>query len=609
MSANIQESEKFKAINFAKPAGPAVKLKGKLPGERLDKGAIANETVTAYDSNHTRTIELKEKIAEGGEGSVFTTSIDGYVAKIYKREKLTTDREQKLKIMISKPLRCKGVCFPEALILNEQKEFVGYLMPQAKGIELGKSIFQPKLLLQKFPKWNKLSTIDLSLTILKKIEYLNARNVILGDINPANILVVSPQEVYFVDCDSYQIEGYPCPVGTANFTAPEAQGKDYKTFLRTQEMENFAVATLLFMIMLPGKPPYSAIGGESPEKNIRDGNFAYPQKETATDRVPPGKWGYIWNHMSYKTTEAFYENFKKGEKHFAPKDRRCPTEWIKVFDDYRYALENLMSQSDSMSLEIFPTRRKKRQCKNCNDYYVPDGNNYTPYCAKCDALLGWKKSINRSTSYSRSVSTQTASSSVTPRAQSKVSGYSSAASVSGTTSGSKIVSTSSNVCPICKVRTRESGSKYCWKCGNAVVETRRCATCYKSFSVTRKYDDWEKSHSYKKTKCDTCQKANCTTAPCRHAEGKPTQSAYRSSPVTSHIAGSSDTSKSTATQSKISGYSNGQSSSQQNAKHTTSAINKPQTNKSSDGDPVRGCVAMGCAVYLFICLIIFLGVL
>lgn len=84
--------------------------------------------------------------------------------------------------------------------------------------------------------------MTLCITILKKLKYLHDRNVILGDINPNNILVVSPTEVYFVDTDSYQIEGFPCPVGTINFTAPEIQRKDFSTFLRTIGNERFAVA-------------------------------------------------------------------------------------------------------------------------------------------------------------------------------------------------------------------------------------------------------------------------------------------------------------------------------------------------------------------------------
>lgn len=104
------------------------------------------------------------------------------------------------------------------MIHNQQNEFVGYLMPRARGVEIGKSIFKKPLFEKKLPNWNRKNLAELCVSILEKIDYLHKRNIILGDINPANILVVSPKEVYFVDTDSYQIENFPCPVGTDNFT-------------------------------------------------------------------------------------------------------------------------------------------------------------------------------------------------------------------------------------------------------------------------------------------------------------------------------------------------------------------------------------------------------
>ncbi|RML94152.1 hypothetical protein APX70_07765, partial [Pseudomonas syringae pv. maculicola] len=64
-----------------------------------------------------------------------------------------------------------------------------------------------------------------------------------------NLLVTQDStKLWMVDTDSFQIEGFPCPVGTVNFTAPEIQGVNYGTFMRTKEHELFAVATMLFMI-------------------------------------------------------------------------------------------------------------------------------------------------------------------------------------------------------------------------------------------------------------------------------------------------------------------------------------------------------------------------
>ena len=178
--------------------------------------------------------------------------------------------------MLSKKIECEGVCYPVAALYNSNKEFIGYMMPKAKGKELQKSIFIKPLFLKNFPNWKKRDTVELCITILEKIKYLHDRNIVMGDINPANILIVSPKEVYFVDTDSYQVEDFPCPVGTNNYTAPEIQRKHFSDFLRTMGNENFAVATLLFMIMLPGKPPYSQQGGEDPINNIIKMDFSYP---------------------------------------------------------------------------------------------------------------------------------------------------------------------------------------------------------------------------------------------------------------------------------------------------------------------------------------------
>ncbi|MEG0900216.1 MAG: hypothetical protein RSF40_10975 [Oscillospiraceae bacterium] len=229
-----------------------------LDDSRLVVTHIPTENEIVYTSRGP--IKLESKVAAGGEGIIYTTNTP-YVAKIYKKENNTKRKYEKIKLMISKEIECEGVCYPVATLYNSNKEFVGYMMQKAKGKELQKSIFIKPLFLKNFPNWKKRDTVELCITILEKIKYLHDRNIVMGDINPANILVVSPKEVYFVDTDSYQVENFPCPVGTNNYTAPEIQRKHFSDFLRTMGNENFAVATLLFMIMLPGKPPYSQHGG------------------------------------------------------------------------------------------------------------------------------------------------------------------------------------------------------------------------------------------------------------------------------------------------------------------------------------------------------------
>ncbi len=178
--------------------------------------------------------------------------------------------------MLSNKIEYDGICWPLSIAYNLKGEFVGYFMKPAKGREIQKSLFVKPLLMKYFPNWTKQHILNLCICILEKIKYLHKRNVIIGDLNPLNIIIESDVEVYFVDTDSYQIEEYPCPVGTINFTPPELQGKDYKSFLRTFENEHFAIATLIFMILMPGKPPYSRRGGSDPASNIKETDFAYP---------------------------------------------------------------------------------------------------------------------------------------------------------------------------------------------------------------------------------------------------------------------------------------------------------------------------------------------
>ena len=283
-----------------------------LDDSRLVVTHIPAENEIVYTSHGP--IKLESKVAAGGEGIIYTTNTP-YVAKIYKKENNTKRKYEKIKLMLSKEIECEGVCYPVAALYNSKKEFVGYMMPKAKGKELQKSIFIKPLFQKNFPKWKKRDTVELCITILEKIKYLHDRNIVMGDINPANILVVSPKEVYFVDTDSYQVENFPCPVGTNNYTAPEIQRKRFSDFLRTMGNENFAVATLLFMIMLPGKPPYSQQGGEDPINNIIRMDFSYPFGDSSNKKTPDGPWRYIWSHLTYDLKKAFYNTFRKGGDH------------------------------------------------------------------------------------------------------------------------------------------------------------------------------------------------------------------------------------------------------------------------------------------------------
>jgi rRNA-processing protein FCF1 len=329
-------------------------------------------------------LKLVRQIGSGGEGDIFLTDL-GLAAKIYRPDKITDRHVDKLRLMIEHHLSFPGLCWPLDLVLDADNQVKGYVMEAAKGKDLQTTIFTPKsTLTAKFPHLTRADLVRLCLSILEKFDFLHQKNVLVGDVNQSNILVDGDGTVYFVDTDSYQIENYPCPVGTINYTAPEIQGKDFKGLLRTREHEMFALATLLFMILVPGKPPYSQRGGGDPGSNIRRLDFPYAPTGPATGREPAGPWLFIWANLPPAVRRAFYDTFREN--------KRLSTEmWIEVCRQYLADLEE-----GKASAELFPNKFPKDapvsvQCRRCGKTFEEsaaaaerlEANGTKPLCLEC----------------------------------------------------------------------------------------------------------------------------------------------------------------------------------------------------------------------------------
>ena len=335
-----ENADKFKLGTFAKE-------------DRVIKKININEC-KLYDDRGAP-IVIKDKLGSGGEGAVYITD-SGMACKVF--NEITENRINKLKVMVGK-INYEGICSPKQLVYDGDGTVVGYLMDRAEGKPLKLLLTGIPVLKNNFPNWKKIHIVKLCLTILDKIKYLHSKNIILGDINPQNILVKDEKTVYFIDTDSYQIENYPCPVGTDAFTPPELLRKNFKSILRTFENEYFTVAVLIFMMLMYGKHPYSKVGGGNLTDNIREGEFPYSADDKG--KVPPGKWGIIWTHLPFDVKSLFIGAFNNGHKDLSKRPNL--DEWIKCIGDYYNSLKYNISYWDDEANEISPTKMKPNTFK------------------------------------------------------------------------------------------------------------------------------------------------------------------------------------------------------------------------------------------------------
>ena len=304
-------------------------------------------------------LDLCHSIGGGGEGNIYTTSIPGTAAKVYFANQLSEERMDKLYAMLGMDPHIDSLCWPKAMLFTTRGEWIGYLMPQAQGRELARTVFHPgrnnaTLVAQ---GWTRKSLALIAANTAAAFAQMHRKNILMGDVNPRNFLVTRDCDVYLVDCDSYQIGNYRCPVGTPLYTPPEihkqmkAMGRADYGYFRTEENERYSLAVLLFEILMLGKPPYESrnTNNEDVIHAIISGNFPYPYRSDKEEsdgargglQTPVGRWRQIWSHMTYRVKTDFYNTF-------TGKGRLSAEAWEQSMWEYVRQIESGRSSDELM---------------------------------------------------------------------------------------------------------------------------------------------------------------------------------------------------------------------------------------------------------------------
>jgi WD40 repeat protein len=246
-----------------------------------------------------RLIALTKKLASSGEGTVWTTNLPGFLAKLYHTP--TEDRIQKLRVMVEHPPQNPmrhhhhvTFAWPQDLIQDETGKCLGFLMPEiVDGVKLS-IVYNPKLRSRKAPRFNWYYLHTAALNFALALKSLHEESYVVGDIKPQNLLVNNRALISVIDTDSFQVIDpntkaiYRCLVGSEGFTPAELLGKDLATLDQTEIHDRFRLGVMVYLLLF-GDQPFKGkwVGrGESPQPTdlIRDGFWPY----ASNSMIQPG---------------------------------------------------------------------------------------------------------------------------------------------------------------------------------------------------------------------------------------------------------------------------------------------------------------------------------
>ena len=339
------------------------------------------ETVTVEINGRTHTIDDSESVGTGKEGVVHPMP-DGRVIKLYKvpRQVYTPHGRftlNKLNTMIEKPPETddksgnKVLAWPQEIAIVTGKpppELAGFTMPRVGGLGY-LPIFEYYI-----PKRRKLNTalngnreaIDEFLkgiitNLIYTVNGIHEQGYIMGDFNQQNILVGPNALINIIDCDSFQVTGhdetvYTCPVGKPEFSSPrllselkqtctgptcpqpglqQRHQKSYSCVVRPMDDDRFALAVMLYLLLMEGCHPYK--GAVGPNSSIQERILSrkplcftdpcqLPKGVREGEEGPRERW-----HKLNDTWKDYFRDSLTGtryykEDHIPPTDRIFRTE-------------------------------------------------------------------------------------------------------------------------------------------------------------------------------------------------------------------------------------------------------------------------------------------
>ena len=332
-------------------------------------------------------------LGRGGEGVVYRLpSHPDLVAKVYHPDKLTSDTIKKLKVMIDYPPRTEDeqsghlyVAWPKHLVCDGAGNAIGFVMPRVDKKSSLFDYYNPSRRKETAQHVNYVSLCKVAQSLANSLDELHGRGYVVGDINESNAYIVEGNHVTLIDSDSFQVRDYlstpntiyRCNVGKPEYTPPELQGMSFKNIDRAPHHDRFALAVVIYQLLMEGSHPFRGIyqgAGEPPkvEAYISRGYFLHSRDRNVP--LAPTPAAVPWDSLHPSIRFLFERCFDEG--HLRPQSRPEAKEWSialeQAMKDLRQCLVNpnhwyfgnkLSARGVNCTwcahpIEAFPTQRK-----------------------------------------------------------------------------------------------------------------------------------------------------------------------------------------------------------------------------------------------------------
>lgn len=294
--------------------------------------------ITCSGAHLNLRLQSGARLGAGGQGQVFRTSLGGTQVAVKLLRSVDLPRLNALRQL---PPACASYAtLPQAVLHHwrsgARAEAAGYVMP---CIAPESSLSAARLFnfdeLQRLRRFTWRDAVLAALLLAEAVAALHAEGVVIGDLNPENVLF-SPAagpagwRAVLLDSDSFQIRSadgqrFHCGVARPLYTAPELVGCDLSRTWREKSSDHFALAVLIYQLLLHDHPFDNAINSAEPDLPIGDKirRGLYPHAADVRAGLRPSPARPSPQEVSAALAEAFQRSFA-----LEPQMRPTAAEWV-----------------------------------------------------------------------------------------------------------------------------------------------------------------------------------------------------------------------------------------------------------------------------------------